>query len=183
MDTGDDSSRGAGYPALQIALHWLVVALILSQWLTSGAIRRTHNPLMPPSPADLTLHLLHNYAGMTIGALMVLRVLLRVLRPVPQAGGLSALQKRASSIVQWGLYGSLLAEAGSGFVASYLWGGAAAIHALLWKVTLTLALMHVAAAVLHAIRGDGVVQRIMPRWMLPRRRSPGAGRKAASFRR
>ncbi|MCR4267519.1 cytochrome b [Nitratireductor sp. ZSWI3] len=159
---GAAAAHGARYSSAQIALHWIVVAGIVSQWLTSGAIQRTHNPLLPPSSTDLLLHSLHNYGGITIGVLMVLRVLLRLLRPVPPADGLPAWQKRASAIVQWGLYASLFAQAGTGFTASYLWAGAAPIHGLLWNVTLTLAFLHIAAAIVHLCKGDGIFRRMVP---------------------
>lgn len=150
------------YSAMQIGLHWLVVVLVLSQWLTSGSIERTHNPLVPPASTDLLLHAMHNYGGMTIGALMGLRLLMRIFRPVPPAGSLPPWQNAAAMIVHWGLYASLLAQAATGFVASYLWSAVAPVHALLWNVTLALVLTHVAAAAFHAAKRDGVVDRMTP---------------------
>lgn len=77
------------YTRLQIVLHWSVVILIAEQWYTSKAIPRTHNPFLPPSKADLLMHMVHNYAGMLIGLLMVIRLGLIFLNPVrakPEAG-------------------------------------------------------------------------------------------------
>ncbi len=148
------------YSNVQIAAHWIVVALIIAQWLTSGSIARTHNPLIPPSSTDLLLHSLHNYGGMAIGLLVPLRVFLRLKRPVEPPAGLPSWQKRAAFFVQWGLYASLLAQAATGFAASYLTGKAAPVHAFLWNVTLTLAFLHIAAALIHIVRRDGIAGRM-----------------------
>jgi cytochrome b561 len=117
---------------------------------------------MPPSSTDLLLHAIHNYSGMTIGVLVSIRVLLRILRPVPAAPGQPTSLRRLSGAVHWGLYLSLMAQAGTGFVAAYLWGGAGRIHVLLWNVTLTLVAVHIGAAIVHAVRSDGVLTRMLP---------------------
>lgn len=152
------------YSNVQIALHWMVVALIIAQWLTSDSIARTHNPLIPPSSTDLLLHSLHNYGGMAIGVLVALRIALRLMRPVKPPAGLAAWQKQAAFLVQWGLYASLLAQAATGFAASYLTGKAAPVHAFLWNVTLTLAFAHIVAALIHIVRRDGIAERMTPRF-------------------
>ena len=156
------SETDSRYPIYRIALHWGVVALIITQWLTSGAIQRTHNTLLPPSSTDLLLHTVHNYSGMTIGLLVGIRVLLRLFRPVPPAPGQPQLLQRLSEAVHWGLYLSLMAQAGTGFVTAYLWGGAGRVHVLLWNVTLALVAVHVGAAIIHALRSDGVLTRMLP---------------------
>ena len=76
-DAASDNQKSDGYTGLQIALHWAVVVLVIGQWLTSSAIPRTHNPLLLPSAMDLFLHAIHNYAGLAIGALVLLRIALR----------------------------------------------------------------------------------------------------------
>lgn len=150
------------YPTFRVALHWGVVALIVTQWLTSGAIHRTHGTLLPPSAIDLLLHAAHNYSGMTIGLLVGIRVLLRLFKPIPSAQLQPAILRRLSAAVHWGIYASLLAQASTGFVAAYLWGGAGRVHVFLWNVTLTLTAIHVAAALFHAVRRDGVLSRMLP---------------------
>jgi cytochrome b561 len=158
----ESSEMGSRYPAYRIALHWGVVALIITQWLTSGAIQRTHNTLLPPSSTDLFLHGVHNYSGMTIGLLVGIRVLLRLFRPVPAAPLQPHLLRRLSAATHWGLYLSLMAQAGTGFVTAYLWSGAGQVHVFFWNVTLTLVAIHIGAALLHAVRSDGVLSRMLP---------------------
>jgi cytochrome b561 len=136
--------------------------MIAVQWATSGAIPRTHNLLLPPSPSDLLLHMVHNYEVIAIGCLVLVRIALRLSRGTdgPQAPrtpmGLAALA------VQWGIYASLAAQAATGFIASYLWGPAAGTHKAIWNVTLVLIALHVTAAAWHGVGRDGVVGRLLP---------------------
>ena len=151
-----------GYSKLQIGVHWAVVAMIAAQWATSGAIPRTHNPLLPPSPSDLLLHMVHNYNGMAIGCLVLVRIALRLSRSTDRPQARRTPMELAALAVHWGIYASLAAQAATGFVASYLWGPAAGIHKAIWNVTLVLIALHVTAAAWHGVRRDGVVGRMLP---------------------
>lgn len=152
----------ARYTLLQIMLHWAVALLILSQWLTYGAIVRTHNPLLRPSAADLFEHKLHNYGGMAIGCLIALRLLLRFAQHgrTPRRQGWIAL---ISASVHWSLYGLVLLQAVSGFAASYLTPSAIPLHKALWSLVWPLIILHILAAAYHLIRADGVVSGMLPR--------------------
>lgn len=152
------------YSRLQIGVHWAVVGMIAVQWATSGAIPRTHNPLLPAAPVDLLLHMVHNYNGIAIGCLVLARIALRLSRGTD--GGLARRtpMELAALAVHWGIYASLAAQAATGFIASYLWGPAAGIHNAIWNVTLVLIALHVTAAAWHGFRRDGVVGRMLPLW-------------------
>lgn len=150
------------YSKLQIGVHWAVVGMIAAQWATSGAIPRTHNPLLPPSPSDLFLHMVHNYNGMAIGCLVLVRIALRLSRSTVRQQARRTPMELAALAVHWGIYASLAAQAATGFIASYLWGPAAGIHKAIWNVTLTLVTLHVTAAAWHGVRRDGVVGRMLP---------------------
>lgn len=96
-------SRPRTYTGLQIALHWLVVALVIAQYSTSSAIVRTHSVHMigqRQSQADLLLHTLHNRLGLALVAVMVARLAYRlwagVLDPVDSP---SSLPGRAARLV------------------------------------------------------------------------------------
>jgi cytochrome b561 len=149
---------------LQIGLHWAVVAMIATQWATSGAIPRTHNPLLPPSPSDLLLHRVHNYNGMAIGCLVLVRIALRFSRCTDGLQPRRTPMELAALAVHCGIYASLAAQAATGFVASYVWGPAAGTHKAIWKVTLVLIALHMTAAAWHGFRRDGVVGRMLPLW-------------------
>lgn len=150
------------YSNVQIIIHWTVVVMIIIQWSTAGAIPRTHNPLLPPKEWDLFLHMLHNYCGMAIGALVLVRVALR-LRRRTRVNHFSDLP---AAIVHWGLYASLAAQAATGMIVAYFWAPAAWGHKAFWNVTLVLVGLHATAAMWHGIRRDGVVGGMFPvRWI------------------
>jgi cytochrome b561 len=142
------------YSKLQIGVHWAVVGMIAIQWVTSGAIPRTHNPLIPAAPVDLFLHVVHNYNGMAIGCLVLVRIALRFSRGTDGPQVRRTPMELAALAVHWGIYASL--------GASYLWGPAASIHKAIWNVTLVLIALHVTAAAWHGFRRDGVVGGMLP---------------------
>ena len=167
------------YSNIQIALHWAVAGMIVLQWATSGAIPRTHDPLLPATATDLFLHMVHNYNGMAIVGLVLLRVGLR-LSNRRNASGRTAIGtlETAAVVVHYCIYACLAAQAATGFLASHLWSPAAGIHKMIWNVTLSLAVMHMAAALWHAVRKDGVLSR-----MLPSRRRADGDRRTQPVRR
>lgn len=132
--------------------------MVIIQWSTAGAIPRTHNPFLLASQWDLFLHMVHNYCGIGIGALVLLRVALR-LRQRPQ---ISRFIDIAAATVHWGLYTSLGAQAATGVIVAYFWAPAAWFHQALWNLTLVLVVLHVVAALWHGVRRDGVVGRMLP---------------------
>ena len=136
--------------------------MIAAQWATSGAIPRTHNPLLPPSPSDVLLHMVHNYNGIAIGCLVLVGVALRLSRSADRPQARRSPMELAALAVHWGIYAALAAQAATGFIASYLWGPAASIHKSIWNVTLVLIALHVTAAAWHGVRRDGVVGRMLP---------------------
>lgn len=154
-----------GYTLLQIVLHWLVAALVLVQYLTGGSIERTHHAVhfgLAPDPFDLLQHAIHNWSGMAIGALMVGRLGLRwwlggVTLRIPGASPL----EHAARALHLGFYAALIGQAVLGFTASYVTFAVAPIHVIGSQVILGMLALHVAAALLHATRRDGVVGRII----------------------
>ena len=110
------------YSRTQIALHWVVAALVVEQYATSGAITRTHQVRMIGqhiSSSDLTLHMLHNRIGLLIVALMSLRLLLRwrngAPAPLSDRGTWAA---RLAGAAHWGFYALLIAQGVTGAIAT-----------------------------------------------------------------
>lgn len=154
-----------GYTLLQILLHWLVAVLVLVQYLTGGSIERTHDAVhlgLAPDPFDLLQHAVHNWSGMAIGALMVVRLLLRWwlggLTPRVPGGGPA---EHAARALHLGFYGALIGQAALGFTASYITFAVAPLHVIGSKMILAMLALHVAAAAVHAARRDGVVMRML----------------------
>jgi cytochrome b561 len=150
------------YSPLQIALHWIVAFLVLGQRLTSDAIYRTHNPFLRRTVTDLLEHTYHNYAGILIGLLMAARLLLRFLRRGQARRASSSLSERLALSLHYAFYVIVLVQAGTGFMAGYVWSGVGSLHSALWTVLLVLIALHILAAALHGIRKDGVLSRMLP---------------------
>lgn len=140
------------YTKLQIALHWAIVLMIPIQYLTGGSIERTHHVVhmgLEPSFWDMVQHKVHNYCGMLIGALMAIRLVIRLRRP-------TALPPKdwtgvAALALHWAFYAAVVGQAALGFVASYVWFGVAPLHVVGAWVILGMVALHVAAAFWHTL--------------------------------
>lgn len=99
---------------------------------------------------------------MLIGLLVGLRVLLRLFfRRQPPFRALRG-GERLAFLAHWSLYGLLMLQALTGFAASYIHMGIAPVHKALWSLVWPLIGLHVAAALYHLLRGDGVFARMLP---------------------
>jgi cytochrome b561 len=172
-------------------LHWLIVALLVVLSVVGLSLDS-----LPRSPKYFWVYDLHKSTGLTLLALVLLRIGWRLYagapRPVP---GTPAWQARAASATHWLLYGLILAMPLSGWLydsASGLrplrWYGLAEVpklsapdealsdaahgaHEWLFWLLLVVALGHAAAALHHHLfKRDDTLRR-----MLPRRRSPPNG--------
>ncbi len=153
------------YGAPQIALHWLIVLLVISQYATSGSIVRTHKVGMAglaPSKTDLFLHMLHNRIGLLIFCLLAALFALRWLKGTPpSANAPNSWQENLSKFVHVGLYGILGLQAVTGAVATYFWWPISTAHRYLFWVFMALVLLHAAAALWHQFSlKDGLLWRI-----------------------
>ncbi len=155
------------YSSLQKALHWLVVAILAVQLMTSSAIERSHTAHhqgLEPDPWDLLLHEVHTFGGLAVFCIVALRVLLRVIGGASDSRDQGRLLRVAATANHILLYGVLLVLPVTGVAARYLdflfYGP---IHVALTRLLLILVLLHVAAALWHLlIRRDGVVGRMLP---------------------
>lgn len=143
----------AFYSRWQVGLHWLVVVLVALQYATSGSIGRTHDVSMSglsPDKSDLFWHVVHNRVGLLIFAIMALRLCLRFWHGVP-AGvtNMSSLQKKAAHLVHTLLYVTLMVQAFTGAVATYLWWPISVVHRNLFYVFAALVAVHILAAFWH----------------------------------
>lgn len=167
-------------------LHWLIVVLILTMaWLglTMGDL--------PNGPGKVQTYALHKSIGLTILALVVLRLAWRLYagapKPVP---GTPAWQDRIASVTHWLLYILLLAMPLSGWMLNSAagfplqWFGmvdipalvgenhdlherAEQMHELLFWVLAVVVLGHAAAAIYHHVfQRDATLARMLPRGWL-----------------
>lgn len=158
------SSR-AGYSVIQIGLHWLIAALVVLQYATSGAIVRTHSVHLigqHPSPTDLLLHTLHNRAGLAMIALMGLRLAYRLSIGVPALHGAGGLTAHVARLVHGAFYVVLITEGVTGAIATYFWWPIIFAHVIMFKILLGLIVLHVAAVLWHQlVRRDAVIERML----------------------
>lgn len=171
-----------GYTGTAKTLHWLVVALLLVQFVVAW--------LMPDIKRDTkpdTLINLHLSFGVLILAAAILRLGFRLIQGEPEpVVGLLSWERRVSRTVYWLLYLLLFVLPILGWINAswrgfpvimfglelpklvatrapgFRWTGD--VHGLLANyLMLTLVGLHVAAALYHYfIRRDGVLQRMLP---------------------
>lgn len=168
------------------ALHWLIVLLILGQGTVGLLMVEMRN-----GPDKIQIYALHKSFGLTLLALVVLRLLWRLLagapRPLP---GTPAWQAHIARATHWLLYGLLLAIPLSGWVFNSAAGFplqwfrafnlpaiagkddalrelAGEVHALLFWILIAIAAVHAAAAFYHHLfLRDATLARMLPRGWL-----------------
>ena len=161
--------------------HWLVVALLIVQYPLGKLMPHIHRGMTPGDA--MTFHISF---GITILALVVLRLFWRITHPVASARSLPAWQQLVSEAVHWLLYVLVFATTMTGwiFASERGWSislfsavpfpllpteGSLLAHAIgKWHGTMEWALLlvigaHVAAAIAHTfIFRDQIMQRMLP---------------------
>ncbi|MFA7680448.1 MAG: cytochrome b [Pigmentiphaga sp.] len=170
------------YNRTAVLLHWLIAVMILG----TLALGLTMVDL-PLSPNKLKLYSWHKWAGMTVFALVIVRVIWRLTHQAPalpsSMGPLSRLLAHAG---HWTLYALMVAIPLSGWLmssaqgfsvvwfgvlpipdlvpASPAWGERlASVHTLLNDALLVVLAGHIGAALYHyLVKKDGVMARMVP---------------------
>lgn len=176
-------SRSGAYPSTSKWLHWLVAGSVLLMVPIGFAMVRVEQ-----GPLQNTLYTLHKSFGILILALMVARLVNRIVVGAPApAPGLARWQRAVSSATHGLLYVLLILQAIGGWLANSAYGAPTPFfglfelpnlmakdrafadlvfsgHRILGFVIAGLAAMHVAAALQHyIIIKDRVMQRMLPR--------------------
>jgi cytochrome b561 len=175
-------------------LHWLMAGLVVVQ-VTAGLIMVYAAP--PPSLLGrlsdaLGLYSVHKVLGLTLLALVLIRIAYRVLHGAPpEEPTLAVWQHETSSLVHAWIYLALIVVPILGWVGISLYPALVvfdrftlpsltapdeaksvavfAAHAIAAFTLIALVAMHVGAALYHHfIRGDGVLRRMLPS-LRPRR--------------
>jgi cytochrome b561 len=181
------NGTAARYGAVAIAFHWLVAAALFVTFPLG-----LYMADLPLSPRKLALVSYHKWIGVTVLALMSLRLAWRLThRPPPLPLAMPAWQGRAATLAHWALYGLLLAIPLSGWLYSSA-VGVPTVYLGLWQLPdlvgkdkalaealklahkalnftlLALVVVHVAAALKHHfVDRDGLLARMLPwpaRW-------------------
>lgn len=176
--------RPRDYHHFSRILHWAVAGLIVVQFVLARLAEQAEHADL--SLRELALLANHKSVGITILVLVVVRLAWRVKKPVPALPtGMPRWQTVASHISHWSLYGLLLAMPVTGWLMSSASAYSVSwfnlfvlpdfvgpdpelkevfeeIHETMAKVLFALALLHIAAAVKHAIVDkDGVLSRMV----------------------
>ena len=99
------------YDATAKVLHWLVVALLLAQYLIGWLMPDIHRGMKPGDA--MTWHI---SVGIVILALIVLRLVWRLTHPVKPESSLAPWQRVSSEALHWLLYVLVLAATISGWL-------------------------------------------------------------------
>jgi cytochrome b561 len=160
------TQQRSGYSATQIALHWLIAALVFFQLFfgesMSMAMRAArHGRTL--SPSDATLGTAHYWVGLAILALVALRIIVRRISgaPAPAEGGQRWLAQAAR--VSHGLFYVLLVAAPIAGLLGYYFGDPYGdIHSLSKPLFIVLISVHAAAALFHQFwLKDGTLRRML----------------------
>lgn len=174
--------KGASYNGVAKALHWLILALLIAQFIFAWTM--PHIGRNTPVTALISLHFTF---GVIILAVAVIRLLWRLTHPEPPPeDGIPPWQTASARLVHWLLYILLFVVPILGWInASYRgmpivmaglelpqlvaarapgWGWTGDIHGYLADYALLVLVgLHVAAALYHSfVRRDGVLQRMLP---------------------
>ena len=180
-------------------LHWAIVLLILGQGTVGLLMTEMRN-----SPDKIQVYALHKSFGLTILALVVLRLFWRWYAGTPRpVVGMPQWQERIASLTHWALYALLFAIPVSGWVLNSAagfplqWFGlfnlpaitgkdhalhelAEELHELLFWMLVSLALVHAAAAFYHHLfQHDATLARMLPRRWLRAGSNPMENRDVA----
>jgi cytochrome b561 len=174
-------AKQSHYGATAKVFHWLVVALLIVQYPLGKFMPHIHRGMTPGDA--MTLHISF---GITILALMVLRLFWRITHPVAPATSLPAWQQLISEAVHWLLYALVFATAMTGWIFASERGWSISLffatplptlpiegsllarsignwHGIMeWTLLLVIG-AHVAAAMAHTfIFRDQIMQRMLP---------------------
>lgn len=105
------TKRRLHYGITAKALHWFVVFLLLVQYSIGWLMPDIHGNMQPG-----TAMVLHLSIGLTILAIIILRLLWRLSHPVAPESSLPAWQRLSSEAVHWLLYLAVLATTLTGWV-------------------------------------------------------------------
>lgn len=165
-----------------VALHWLTLALVVVQFGLAQLMRDETRDLI----GRFQLYQWHKSIGLTVAALVFLRLVLRLALPEPQSLVLPAWQALAAASVRAGLYLCLLALPLTGLLMvsaapiqiptlffgwfavphpigpdKVIYAAMLALHGALFAGLAALAAIHAGAALLHQfVLKDGLMRRM-----------------------
>ncbi|MEO8537864.1 MAG: cytochrome b [Betaproteobacteria bacterium] len=167
------------YTRTAVALHWLIAVLFIGQFAWGWLMQEI--PKSPPGMRADAFNF-HKSIGLCLLGLMLFRLGWRIAHRPPALPGLSAWQARLAQCTHAALYVALIAQPAAGYLGSVwsgypvklfgvtlpVWGvrnaplkdAMSELHLVTSFVLLALVLLHVAGALQHALRRDGILSRM-----------------------
>ena len=172
--------RSDRYTWTAIMLHWLIAIVVIVQFKWGWWMQDI--PKQPPG-ARVDAYNLHKSVGLTILALMIVRLLWRWRHPPPALPAMPDWQRRLAHVNHWVLYAALFVMPVAGYLGSVFsgypvryfgmtlpaWGVkdeslkslCSSVHLVTSYVLFFAVVLHVAAALKHAlIDRDGLLSRM-----------------------
>lgn len=159
-----EPARPTGYTAIQILLHWVIVALVLFQIVFAEAMEEAYDAIRDGSTEPVSVMAnAHVWVGITILVLAGIRLATRLGYGAPPApAGTSALQAKAAEAMHWLFYALLFLVPISGLLAWYVTPAVAELHGFAKPAFIILTLLHAGAALFHQfVLKDGLLRRMM----------------------
>ncbi len=176
-------NNSARYTRVAIVLHWLIALGVI--WQIAIGWSMIEIPKSPPGVRAYWFNI-HKSIGLTLGMLILLRIVWRLTHGAPPLPAtLPAWQRLAARASHFGLYACMIIMPLSGYLGSSFtkypikyfghtlphWGWdspaykeiCSQVHFVAVIVFMSLMAIHIAAAVKHMLARDGVMQRIT-RW-------------------
>lgn len=169
------------YSVIHRVLHWLIAICVIAA-ITAGIMMVN---VVDPGSLQNQLYEWHWSLGATIFVLMILRLVSRLISPPPPLPAtVPRWQQAVAHTVHWALYTALFVQPILGYIGKATFGGeipyfglfnvpvllakdqalaeqVLAVHAVLGFVITGLVVVHVLGALYHAVRADGVFNRMV----------------------
>ncbi len=154
-----------GYSIYQIGLHWLIAALLIWQLIFGESMTtfvEAAEEGEPLSALDATMANLHYYIGISILALVIVRLALRIWNGAPPVLETNKLIEFAGTLSHWLFYALLVVVPVTGLLGYYVGDPYGEWHALAKPVFIVLIAVHVLASLYHQFwRRDGLLMRML----------------------
>lgn len=162
------TSSPSSYNRTQIALHWLIAALVVFQIVFAEAIEEAAEAAEEGyriSAGEAFLAEAHIWVGFAVLGLTALRVAIRLVRGAPAApAGEPALALLAMKVTHLAFYTLLFAAPLTGIIAYYVFPEAGELHEIAKPAFIVLIAIHVLATLWHhvVLRDDTLRRMIRP---------------------
>lgn len=150
-----------GYSKLQIALHWLVAALILAAFFTGDGMGQALRARIEQNLSGLDGATWHTVLGGAAFLFILIRIVVRLRTGAPEPHGSPLVQMAA----HWGhrlIYALMIAAPALGAATWYgKFSGLGDVHEVVGQALILVAVGHVLIAIAHkALWNDGTLERM-----------------------